>query len=58
MGSNLTAAENLAQTICQMARKAHSPQYSQWISDSEAAELWGITDRELREIRRSLEELG
>ena len=23
-----------------------------------AAELWGITDRELKEIRRSLEELG
>jgi SAM-dependent methyltransferase len=26
--------------------------------DEAAAELWGITDRELREIRRSLEELG
>jgi len=26
--------------------------------DEEAAELWGITDRELKEIRRSLEELG
>jgi hypothetical protein len=24
----------------------------------EAAELWGIVDRELQEIRRSLEELG
>jgi len=24
----------------------------------EAAELWGISDRELKEIRRSLEELG
>jgi hypothetical protein len=23
-----------------------------------AADLWGITDRELKEIRRSLEELG
>jgi hypothetical protein len=23
-----------------------------------AAELWGITERELKEIRRSLEELG
>jgi hypothetical protein len=26
--------------------------------DEAAAELWGITDRELEEIRRSLEELG
>jgi hypothetical protein len=26
--------------------------------DEAAAELWGITDRELKEIRRSLEELG
>jgi hypothetical protein len=26
--------------------------------DEAAAELWGITDKELREIRRSLEELG
>ena len=26
--------------------------------DQAAAELWGITERELREIRRSLEELG
>jgi len=26
--------------------------------DEAAAELWGITDRELNEIRRSLEELG
>jgi len=26
--------------------------------DEAAAELWGLTDRELREIRRSLEELG
>ena len=26
--------------------------------DEAAAELWGITDRELMEIRRSLEELG
>jgi len=26
--------------------------------DEEAAELWSITDRELKEIRRSLEELG
>jgi hypothetical protein len=26
--------------------------------DAEAAELWGITDKGLREIRRSLEELG
>jgi hypothetical protein len=26
--------------------------------DEAAAELWGITDRELQEIRRSLEELG
>jgi hypothetical protein len=26
--------------------------------DEVAAELWGITDRELEEIRRSLEELG
>jgi len=25
--------------------------------DEAAAELWGITDKELREIRRSLEEL-
>jgi len=25
---------------------------------NQAAELWGITDRELKEIRRSLEELG
>jgi len=25
--------------------------------DEAAAELWGITDRELKEIRRSLEEL-
>jgi hypothetical protein len=24
----------------------------------EAAELWGITDKELKEIRRSLAELG
>ena len=24
----------------------------------EAAELWGVTDKELKEIRRSLEELG
>jgi hypothetical protein len=24
----------------------------------QAAALWGITDRELKEIRRSLEELG
>ena len=26
--------------------------------DEAAAELWGITDRELKEIRRSLAELG
>jgi len=26
--------------------------------DEAAAKLWGITDRELKEIRRSLEELG
>ena len=26
--------------------------------DEAAAELWGITDRELQEIQRSLEELG
>jgi hypothetical protein len=26
--------------------------------DKAAAELWGITDRELKEIRQSLEELG
>ncbi|TEU10945.1 MAG: hypothetical protein E3J21_24830 [Anaerolineales bacterium] len=26
--------------------------------DEAATELWGITDRELKEIRRSLEELG
>ena len=26
--------------------------------DAAAAELWGITDRELQEIRRSLAELG
>jgi len=26
--------------------------------DDAAAELWGIADKELREIRRSLEELG
>jgi len=26
--------------------------------DEAAAELWGITDRELKEIRRSLKELG
>jgi hypothetical protein len=26
--------------------------------DEAAAELWGITESELREIRRSLEELG
>jgi len=26
--------------------------------DEAAAELWGITGRELKEIRRSLEELG
>jgi hypothetical protein len=26
--------------------------------DEVAAELWGITDRELKEIRRSLEKLG
>jgi len=26
--------------------------------DEAAAELWSITDREWREIRRSLEELG
>ena len=26
--------------------------------DQAAAELWGITDKELKEIRRSLEELG
>jgi hypothetical protein len=26
--------------------------------DEAAAELWGITARELQEIRRSLEELG
>jgi len=26
--------------------------------DEAAAELWGITDRELQEVRRSLEELG
>ena len=26
--------------------------------DQAAAELWGLTDAELREIRRSLEELG
>ena len=26
--------------------------------DEAAAELWGITDTELQEIRRSLEELG
>ena len=26
--------------------------------DEAAAELWGITDRELKEIRRSLDELG
>jgi hypothetical protein len=26
--------------------------------DKAAAELWGITDRELREIRWSLEKLG
>ena len=26
--------------------------------DEAAAELWGLTDRELKEIRRSLEELG
>ena len=33
-------------------------QCSQWISDSGAVELWGITDGELKEIRRSLEEFG
>jgi hypothetical protein len=37
VSSNLTAAENLAQAIRQVAR-------------DEAAELWGITDRELKEI--------
>jgi hypothetical protein len=26
--------------------------------DEAAADLWGITDRELKDIRRSLEELG
>jgi hypothetical protein len=41
MSANFIAAENLAQAIRQVARDA-------------AAELWGITDRELREIRRSL----
>jgi hypothetical protein len=45
MSANPTPAENLAQAIRQVAR-------------DEAAELWGITNRELKEIRRSLEELG
>jgi hypothetical protein len=45
MSSNLTPAENLAQAIRQVA-------------SDEAAELWGITDRELKEVRRNLEELG
>jgi hypothetical protein len=38
------------------------PQIEQaWVEsrvDQAAAELWGITDRELREIRWSLKELG
>jgi thiaminase len=100
MGANLTAAENLAQAIRQVAKKAHTEEdlrvgVEQALSmtlqenpihthlaallqqvhqlaaggeaglvaveaevDEAAAELWGITDEELKEIRRSLEELG
>jgi len=43
--------------IRQAARRAHSAEVETQV-DRAAAELWGITDRELKEIRRSLEELG
>ncbi len=45
MSANFTLAENLAQAIRQVVRDAPT-------------ELWGITYKELKEIRRSLEELG
>jgi hypothetical protein len=40
-----------------MARRAHSGEVETQV-DKAAAEWWAITDRELKEIRRSLEELG
>ena len=69
--SNLTPAGNLAQAIRQVGQEIALRTHQLAAAGDEAgltaveaevdeasAELWGITDRELREIRRSLEELG
>jgi len=52
MSSDLTPAENLAQAIRQVARRAHSVEVETQV-DKASSEWWGITERELKEIRRS-----